>query len=219
MTPPVAEITSDHSPTRLTSCRPVGSAIPSLLRAHHTFFVGYGCFLAMHPKRRSFSSKLKLSKRSQTKPRATEPWRTALPSRHFHPASVLVSLRSAGLWGCSRPAATSSASLHAAGRIAISQPSLRVAQWVTFCSTRPTNCAPSVRASSHVPRASSGHEQRVLCGLCDARLLAAGARFSSRVIASVPNRLARSAGRVNGGEAAAVRALRGEARLRRRISG
>jgi len=60
-----------------------------------------------------------------------------------------------------------------------------------------------------MPRASSGHEQRVLCGVCEARLLATGARFFSRAIASVPNRLACGARRCKGGEAAAVRALRG----------
>ena len=101
-----------------------------------------------------------------------------------------VGLQSASPRGLQSSAATSSARLHAARRIAISQPSLRGAQRATSCSARPRNCVPGVRATSHMPRAKRGHEQRVLCGLCDALPLAAGARFSSRVIESVQNRLA-----------------------------
>ena len=61
-----------------------------------------------------------------------------------------------------------------------------------------------------------------LCGVCDARLSAAGARLSSRLNDSVPGRPACGVGRCKGArstEVAAVRAPRRQALLRSRSSG
>ena len=73
------------------------------------------------------------------------------------------------------------ARLHAARRIATAQPSLRSTRQVILCTSRAMKCVPGVRSTFHVGAQDGVPRQQVLCGLCDARLSAAGARLSSMV--------------------------------------